>query len=63
MAQANMDIRNYAKRMKVRLWEVAQMYGCNDGNFSRLLRTELSPREKSFIRGIIKGIAENRAKE
>lgn len=60
MEQANMDIRQYAKKKKVRLWEVARIYGCNDGNFSRKLRTELSPKEKSLIRGIIKGIAETR---
>ena len=60
MEQANMDIREYAKKHNVRLWEVARIYGCNDGNFSRKLRVELSNKEKQLIRGIIKGIAETR---
>jgi len=60
MEQANMDIRQYAKKKNVCLWEVAQIYGCNDGNFSRKLRKELTPKEKQFIRGIIKGIADSR---
>ena len=57
---ANTDIRNYAKQKKVFLWEVAQVYGCNDSNFSRKLRKELSQKEKQVIRGIIKRIADGR---
>lgn len=55
-----MDIREYARKNGVYLWEVAQEYGCNDGNFSRKLRKELPKSEKTIIRGIIKGIAESR---
>ena len=60
MKQANADIRQYAKERKVLLWEVAQQYGCNDGNFARKLRTELPEKEKSALRKIIDRIAMNR---
>ena len=60
MPQANMDIRKLANEKNVFLWEVAQRYGITDGNFSRKLRKELSPKEKQLIRGIIKNIAECR---
>ena len=59
-AQANEDIRQYAKEKNVHLWEVAQQYGCNDGNFSRRLRKELTEDEKKHIRETINQIAENR---
>ena len=36
----NMKIREEAKRAGVYLWEVAERWGCNDGNFSRKLRRE-----------------------
>ena len=62
MAQANKDIRQYAKEKKVCLWEVARQYGCNDGNFSRKLRTELPESEKRAIRSIIRRIVSERQK-
>ena len=58
MNRANMDIRQFAKEKGVFLWEVAQRYGCNDGNFARRLRTELPKKEKEIIRQYIKEIAE-----
>lgn len=40
----NNDIRKAAKNAGVRLWQVAEKLGVNDGNLSRKLRHEL-PRE------------------
>lgn len=60
MSQANQDIRQLAKEKKICLWEIARQYGCNDGNFSRKLRTELPESEKRAIRSIIKRIANER---
>lgn len=37
----NIELRNYAKKRGVKLWQVAELYGLSDGNFSRLLRKEL----------------------
>lgn len=49
----NLDIRQEAKEANVRLWQIAERIGVNDGNFSRKLRKELPVEEKSKIRAII----------
>lgn len=60
MEQANIDIRNEAKEAGVKLWEIAEAYGINDGNFSRLLRRELPPDKKEQMRRIISNILQRR---
>ena len=60
MGQANIEIRMLAKARNVYLWEIAQKYGCNDGNLSRKLRHELPESEKKYICAIIEHIAETR---
>ena len=57
--KANSDIRETAKKAGVHLWQVAEVYGVNDGNFSRKLRKELPPDEKERILLIINQIAVN----
>lgn len=54
----NNDIRQLAKDRGVRLWELAEKYGLNDGNFSRKLRRELPEKEKNIIKGFIEQIAD-----
>lgn len=56
----NKDIRAAAKEAGVFLWQIAEMYGINDGNFSRKLRRELPPEEKKRILGIIEALAQER---
>ena len=46
MKHKNNEIRTLAKERSVHLWEIAQEYGCNDGNLSRKLRHELPESEK-----------------
>ena len=53
----NMKIREEAKRAGVYLWEVAERWGCNDGNFSRRLRRELPKDEQRRILAIIAELA------
>ena len=53
----NTDIREYAVKNNVRLWQVAQELHINDGNFSRKLRVELSQEEKQRIKDIIDKLA------
>ena len=59
---ANEAIREAARAADLKLWQVAQAYGVNDGNFSRKLRTELPANEKEKILAIIdrlKGVRTN----
>lgn len=49
----NTEIRNAAKRAGVRLWQIAERLGMNDGNFSRKLRQELSEAERARVLEII----------
>lgn len=53
----NQDIRQEAKTAGVKLWQIADKLGLNDGNFSRKLRYELTSEEKAKIRGIIAALA------
>lgn len=51
--KANEDIRLKVEQLGVKLYEIARVYGINDGNFSRLLRFELSADKKERIFQII----------
>lgn len=55
---ANGDIRDEAHCAGIKLWQIAERFGMNDGNFSRKLRHELPEEEKNKIRKIITEIAE-----
>lgn len=57
---ANQEIRMEAKRAGVRLWEIAERLGVNDGNFSRKLRRELNPEERGKILAIISDLETER---
>lgn len=58
--QANMEIREKAKQLGVRLWEVADAFGLNDGNFSRKLRKELSKEDREKVLTIIDRLAQDK---
>lgn len=49
----NLDIREIAAKKNIKLWQIADVLGINDGNFSRKLRKELPEAEKEKIRAII----------
>lgn len=51
-------IRNAAKAKGIRLWQIAEKLGVNDGNFSRKLRRELPEEEQRRILGIIEELSE-----
>lgn len=53
----NKDIRDYAARRRVRLWEIAMQLGINDSSLSRKLRKELPQEEKEKILAIIDDLA------
>lgn len=54
----NKEIREAARKAGIRLWQVAEVYGINDGNFSRKLRRELPQEEKHKILEIIEKLAQ-----
>ena len=56
----NDAIRKAARENGVRLWQIAERLGVNDGNFSRKLRRELPDEEQQRIIGIIREIAAER---
>lgn len=58
---ANRCIREAAKKAGILLWQIAERYGINDGNFSRKLRKELPQDERDKILGIINELAAERA--
>ncbi len=45
----NKDIRKSIKDVELKYWQVADKYGLSDGNFSRLLRRELSLEQKQKV--------------
>ena len=55
------DVVGYAKRKAVRLYEVAHVVGCNDGNFSRKLRYMTSDDVKLY-KSIVDQIVSERGK-
>lgn len=57
----NQELREYAKNKDVKLWEIAEVLGINDGNFSRKLRKELSDTERDNVLSIIDKVAENKS--
>lgn len=54
---ANQDIRQYAKKAGVRLWEVAEFLGISDPTMTRKLRNELPETEKAKLFEIIDKLA------
>ena len=50
----NNDIRQEIANAELYLWQVAEVIGVNDSNFSRMLRRELPEEKKNRIRKAIK---------
>lgn len=53
----NLDIRKVAEQSNVKLWQIADYLGKTDGNFSKMLRKELTGAEKQKIIAIIGELA------
>ncbi|MDX8045452.1 hypothetical protein SH601_05560 [Gracilibacillus sp. S3-1-1] len=45
----NKDIRKAIGEANLKYWQVAEEYGISDGNFSRLLRKEMSKEKKKEV--------------
>ena len=59
----NTDIRDFAHKKGVKLWQIAEGVGTSDTQFSKKLRRELSAKEKERIIAIIDNIAAEHATE
>lgn len=58
MLVRNKEIRKAISNNNLKYWQVAQLYGLTDGNFSRLLRNELTNEKKEKILKIIEKLKE-----
>ena len=56
----NLDIRKAIESSNFKYWQVANKLKMNDGNFSRLLRTELDEKNKNKILKAIEELNEER---
>lgn len=63
MLQKNVKIRNAILNNNLKFWQVAEKLNINDGNFSRLLRKELTTEKKEEILKIIKKLKEDEKHE
>ena len=49
----NLNISQKIKEAGLKQWEVAEAYGISEGNFSRLMRRELSPERRQRVLDVI----------
>ena len=56
MLRANQFIRQTLELTGIKMWEVAEQYGCTESTLSKKLRTELSTKEKEQIYDIIQDL-------
>jgi len=62
LALSNEDLKAIAKKSGLYLWQVADIYGLSDTNFSKLLRKELPDEKKNRILAIIKELSTRKGK-
>lgn len=58
MEKPNIDIRQYAKKKGVNLWQISQRMEVHESTFYRHLRTELEAEKKDKIKQIIDELAD-----
>lgn len=56
----NLDIRKAIETSNFKYWQVANKLGMTDGNFSRMLRIELTKENKERVLNAIKELKEER---
>lgn len=58
----NLDIRKAIETSNFKYWQVANKLGMTDGNFSRMLRIELTKENKERVLNAINELEEEREK-
>lgn len=56
----NLDIREEVKAANLKLWQIAEGFGCNDVTFCKKLRREFTPEQKAKVRQIIADLVKER---
>lgn len=59
MQTKNQDIKNFILKNNLKFWQIAEKLNINDGNFSRLLRKELTNEKKDEIFEIVNQLKNN----
>ncbi len=59
----NRFVREYAKGKGVLLWQIAEVLGMRDSNFSKLLRHPLTEAKENEICAIIDKLADQKRKD
>lgn len=59
----NTELKAYAKKNRVFIWEVAEKFGLSDGTFSRKLRKELTNKEQELFKKYVDEIKATRIEE
>ncbi len=59
MQTKNQDIKNFILKNNLKFWQIAEKLNINDGNFSRLLRKELTNEKKDEIFKIVNQLKNN----
>lgn len=54
------EIKQLIQGAGLKLWQVAQLWGCSDGNFSRRLRKPFNDEEVKRVKAIIAELTETR---
>ena len=57
MSKSNLDIKDYAKKHNVRMWQLANYLGIHETSLCRILRYDLSEEKKKEYFGIIDKLA------
>ena len=58
----NADIKEYAHSKGIFMWQVAEIYGLHESNFSRLMRHTLSDSDRNRVISIIDQLASEESK-
>lgn len=56
------EIKKMIQEAGLKLWEVAELWGCTDGNFSRRLRKPFNADEVERIKAIIAELTADKTK-
>ena len=54
------EVKTLIQKTGLHCWQVAELWGCNDGNFSRRLRKPFNDEEVNRVKAIIAELTEDK---